>query len=269
MDFKVSEAIAEGLNLPLKTVWFENELGEENDPVQEIYALLAYGLCDMAPSHPLYVPAIGASIAETGPLPRWLGMPETIDAETQRSVAAHLPHVQLEPITVTQPYMRAEIGLVYTTDTQEPKGLNSLMGRKVAYQQNTMSGAILLVNAPDIAAVAQTFNPGPRFLWNLETGIADVAIVDVAAYDSHKKHNQISTLELANWRHPIGMDIGIALLERNSVLAAAIDSQINQLHEANAFADFARHEGVTYKKPGFAGPQRSLTLQSLLSAGDQ
>ncbi len=268
LDYALSNALAERIDLPLNVVWFDNETGEESDPVLEIYAVLAHGLCDIVPSHPLYQPAIGAPPSPRGPLPRWLGMPEEIDAETQRPVAAHLPHVDLKPIAVTQPYMRAEIGLVYAPDQAEPQNLDDLKDRAVAYQQDTLSGAILIANAPAIAAAARTFNPGPRFLWALETGEADVAIVDVVSYDSHLKHNKISELKLAAWRHPFGMDIGIAVLAENDDLVAVLNRHLADMYQGADIASLAQEEGVTYSPPASHKPIQSISLSTLQRAGE-
>ena len=178
-DYRVSETLSKALNLDLDIVWIENEVAEESNPVHETYAMLAYGLCDIVPSHPLYARAVGEPPTDKSALPRWLGMPEDYDAETQRPIPAHLPHVSLKPVAVTQPYMRAEIGLAYLDGSAEPANPGSIGNRRIAYQQGTLSGALLELDAPDQMANAVSFNPGPGFLWRLETGDADVAIVEI------------------------------------------------------------------------------------------
>ncbi|MGC3939642.1 c-type cytochrome [Roseobacter sp. EG26] len=262
-DFRVSEALAQSLGLDLDVVWVESEPGEESDPVHETYAMLAYGLCDMVPSHPLYSRAVGVPPTDKAALPRWLGMPEVIDAETQRRINAPPPYVDLEPIAVTKPYMRAEIGLVYVETTPEPKDLADVLPRRLAYQQGTLSGALLELDAPTQANNAKSFNPGPRFLWQLESGAADVAIVDVAAFDAHRHHNGVTRLRLAKWRHRVGMDIGIAVLEAANDLKQVLDTAISTLHRSNRLAEFAAAEGVTYSRPQFEGLQAPFTWRSL------
>ncbi|WP_298918784.1 c-type cytochrome [uncultured Roseobacter sp.] len=262
-DFRVGEALAQSLGLDLDVVWVESEPGEESDPVHETYAMLAYGLCDMVPSHPLYSRAVGVPPTDKAALPRWLGMPEVIDAETQRRINAPPPYVDLEPIAVTKPYMRAEIGLAYVETTTEPKDLADVLPRRLAYQQGTLSGALLELDAPTQASNAKSFNPGPRFLWQLESGAADVAIVDVAAFDAHRHHNSVSRLRLAKWRHRVGMDIGIAVLEADNDLKQVLDTAISTLHRSNRLVEFAEAEGVTYSRPQFDGLRAPFTWRSL------
>lgn len=262
-DYRVSKSLSEFLGLELDVVWFENEAGEESDPVHETYAMLSYGLCDIVPSHPLYARSVGDPPTVKAALPRWLGMPEEIDAETQRRVHAQLPHVTLKPISITQAYMRAEIGLVYPAGEAEPDSLESLSGLRVAFQQGTLSGALLELDAPDLIENAVTLNPGPGFLWKLEAGAADVAIVDVASFDAHRRHNEVTKLRLANWRHRVGLDIGIAVLKENANLLSALDEGLSDLHNAKVLPGLAEEEGLTYVEPHFDGLQAPFTWHTL------
>ena len=265
-DYRISTEVAAAMGLQLDVVWIENEAAEESDPVHETYAMLAYGLCDIVPSHPLYARAVGAPPTGQAALPRWLGMPEVIDAETQRRVAAHLPHVTLKPVAVTSPYMRAEIGMVYRDGAPEPQDLAKLDGRRLAYQQGTLSGALLQLEAAGVVADAISFNPGPEFLWGLENGAADVAIVDIAAFDAHRKHNPVSTLKLAAWRHKVGLDIGIAVLAENEGLAGALNQALQALRAGGALPLLAAQEKLTYNPPHFTGLQDPFTWRSLRAA---
>ena len=263
-DFAVSQAIADNMDLPLAVTWFESEPGEESDPVHETYAMLAYGLCDIVPSHPHYKRASGKPPTDKGALPRWRGMPTEIDPETHRHVDKHLPHVMLEPIAVSEPYMRARIGLAYRQGELEPKGLDDIAPRRLAMQQGTLSGAIVEAQQPGVEIV--TYNPGASFLWNVEKGLADVAIVDTAAFDGHRKHNPVSTLALADWRHPIGLDIGVAVLARNPGLLNAVNAAILDLHRKGTLPDLAQAQGLTFNAPAFDGLQDPFTWRMLLAA---
>ena len=264
-DYRVSKSLAEQLGLEHSVVWIESDFDGESDPVRQTYALLAYDLCDIAPSHPMYVNAVGKPPARNARLPRWLGMPMTIDPVTERKVARPLPLVALKPVSVTRPYMRAEIGLAYRGGDPEPGGLADLEDRILALQQDTLSGAIVQVQAPGIASRAEMFNPGSDFLWKFETGTADVAIVDVAAFDAHTKHNPASTLRLAAWRHAIGLDIGIAVLSENQSLITRLNEAIDRMHEDDIFAPLAASENFTYAAPRFDGLQSAFTLRTLLT----
>jgi ABC-type amino acid transport substrate-binding protein len=261
IDYRVSQALANELGLTLKVEWFEGEVEEDSDPVLQTYAMLSYPLCDLVLSHPLFEPSIGPPPTTAAALPRWYGMPTELDTVTNRRVSKRLPHVTLKSITVTKPYMRAEIGLVYHKDTPEPKGLHDLGDRRLAVQQGTLSGSMATMT--NLAADVVTLNPGANFLWQLEQGRADVGIVDVPAYDGHRLHNKVTKLRLADWRHPVGFDIGAAILADRPALKKRLDKVIEGLLGSNDIQAMAVEEGVTYAKPKNAGIEKMLTMRRL------
>jgi len=263
-DFRVAKALAEKLGLQSEILWFENELEEESDPVRETYAMLAHGLCDIVPGHPRTVRAIGLPDYGEVTLPRWLGMPEEISRETGLMTARKTNIVKTQPIAVSNGYMRSEIGLVYRRGTPMPEDLNDTHGRVLALQQGTLSGAIVMIQSkPEVRALAKTFNPGAGFLWELESGGETLGIVDILAFDAHRKANPFTEFELADWRHPIGMDIGVAALTSNVVLMAEINRALDDLSREGAFQRFAKEEGMSYAPPKtdqLSGPLSMTTL---------
>lgn len=263
IDYRVSQALATHLGLNLKVEWFEGEVEEDSDPVLQTYAMLSYPLCDLVLSHPLFEPSIGKPPTTAAALPRWYGMPTELDAVTHRRVNKKLQHVALRPISVTKPYMRAEIGLVFRNGEPEPSGLHDLVGRRLAVQQGTFSGSIATLTSPELAAKAITFNPGANFLWQLEQGQADVAIVDVPAYDGHRLHNKITKLRLADWRHPLGFDIGAAVLTDKTEFKQEIDNIVLELVESGQVETMALEEGVSYAKPANSGIEKMFTMRRL------
>ena len=241
LDYRLVEMVAGHLDLELDVTWFESEQEEESDPVRETYAMLSEPLCDVTASQPLYEGAFGAPPAETASLPRWDEIP---DWWGTRQTA-------LKPIDVTRPYIRAEIGLAIGPGVErDVKGLRDLDGLTLGFQQGTLSGAIATMQAtPDAIARSKTFNPGPKFLWEIETGRADVAIVDTAAFDFHLKQNPISKLRLAEWRHGLGINIGLAASAEKPALVAAMSAIIEDAVESGEIARIAEAEGVTYARP--------------------
>ena len=256
LDYRVAQALADRLGLSLRVTWFEAEQDEESDPVRETYAMLAHGLCDMVPSHPLYAGAVGQPPAPRATLPRWVGMPRNWDRTT---------HVDLRPVTVTAPYRRAEMGLVFRGGAAEPAGLHDIAG-VLGYQEGTLTGAIVEYQAPDdVRARAKTFNPGATFLWEIEKGEADVAFVDVDAYDAHLRQNRLTALRLGDWRHRLGFDIGAAVLTGNEALKAALDAAIAALVADGSVAALAAQEGAHWAQPSETGILPPLTRASLMA----
>ena len=263
-DYRLSEQIADRLGLTLEVLWIEPDLEEESDPVRETYALLSARLCDAHPGHLRYENAVGVPGFDRASLPRWLGMPQEIDPDTGHLRDTLQGFVDVRPITVTQGYMRSEIGLVYWEGAAEPDGIGRLGGQELALQQGTLSGAIAtLQTAPIDRANLVTMNPGAGFLWEVENAKTDLAIVDVAAYDSHLKANPVTPLRLAAWRHTIGMDIGIAVLSENRVLLAELDRVLEDILSEGVLPIIALAEGMTYAPPKSSALSPKLTLESL------
>lgn len=257
LDYRTSKALADALELELSVTWFETEPEEENDPVREAYAMLAMPLCDLAAGHPLYEGSFGVPKFTRAAPPRWHDMPDTW-GHTQ---------VDVQPVSVTQPYMRAEIGLVVSPDFVDGiENLTELSGHRVAFQQGTLSGAILTAQAPqDVIDQAETFNPGPEFLWEIENGKAEIAIVDVAAYDFHLRQNSITKLRLLEWRHPIGFNIGFGLLSANSDLKTRVDQLLGEFVANGQMQSLATMDNTTYSAPRSPEISPALTLSTLLS----
>ncbi|MFO7855596.1 MAG: transporter substrate-binding domain-containing protein [Paracoccaceae bacterium] len=257
-DYRVAAATAEAMGLDLAVQWFESEPEEESDPVKETYALLAKGLCDLVPAVALYEGALGPPPAENAAPPRWDDMPTRDWVE----------FVPLEPVAATRPYMRAEIGIVTGPKVGRAiEGPKDLAGLDLGVQQGTLSGIIALTEAPQATVDASvTFNPGPDFLWKLEGGAFDAALVDVAAFDFHRRQNPVSLLTLHDWRHPLGFNIAMAGLERNPNLIAAADAALADLAASGVLEELAEAEDIHYAAPREPWMQRRLTRRDLRRA---
>jgi len=257
LDYRASKALAEALDLDFRVTWFESEPEEENDPVREAYAMLAIPLCDLVAGHPLYEGSFGNPKFHRAAPPRWDDMPDSWGHK----------QVDVQPVSTSTPYMRAEIGLVAGPGFNcTVKEWGDLIGHRVGYQQGTLSGAILTAQAPqEVIDHAQTFNPGPTFLWEVENGKADIAIVDVAAYDFHRRQNSITKLRLLDWRHPIGFNIGFGMLASKAELKTSIDGTIAALIETKQLQAFADKDEITYAVPKQPIVSPALTLSALLS----
>lgn len=257
LDYRMSEALAQALGLDLSVTWFETELEEENDPVREAYAMLAIPLCDLVAGHPLYEGSFGVPKFDRAAPPRWDDIPTTWGNR----------QVDVAPVSVTSPYLRAEIGLVAGPGFDgRVNGFADLAGHRVAFQQGTLSGAILTAQAPQVVVdEARTFNPGPKFLWEIEIGKADIAIVDIAAFDFHRRQNPITELRLLDWRHPIAFNIGFGLQSSKVQLKKRIDEVIAEMIENDRILSLAEQDNITYAAPERPFVTSALTRSKLLS----
>lgn len=258
LDYHLSEAIANALGLELHVTWFESEQEEESNPVKELYAMLAYGLCDMAPGVALYETALGPYAGQRAALPRWKDRPDHLGKEFQ---------VDLENVRLSKPYARMEFAIVVREGQRSSfEKLADLEGLTVGVEQGTLPGVLTLRQGTSaITKRAKTYNPGPGFLWKMETGEFDAALVAVAAYDFHKRQNRITKLRLTDYRHPLGFNLGIAVRADNEALADAVDGFIPKF-----LADGTLRKAAEKSKLHFAAPkkpdiQRRLTMRDILS----
>ncbi|WP_235604689.1 substrate-binding periplasmic protein [Sulfitobacter sp. EhC04] len=265
-DFRVAQEIATSMGKTLEPVWYENELDEESNPLSETYAMLGFGLCDIVPGHPRLVSAVGVPDYERAVLPRWLGMPREMSLETGMLSQRLVGYVDVSPIDVSDGYMRTQVGMVYREGTPEPTGPSDLAGRRLALQENTLSGTIAMLRTkPGERGNLVTMSPGTEFLWNVEKEGLDLAMVDVLAFDSYLKANPFTQLRLADWRHSIGLDIGIAVLSENPDLPQ-LNEAISELLALGRFVELAQEVGLTYLAPQDTELSKGITMQMLMVA---
>ena len=244
LDYALSQAIAERLGLDLAVAWFESEPEEESSPVRETYAMLAHGVCDLAPGFALYRNALEGVAGTRATLPRWDERPTTM---------ARNFHVDLQPVAVTRPYLRGEIALVAregeAAEALAPLlSLDRLPPLRFGIAQGTLGGAILVRRAPDeVLREAVTANPGPSFLWRMENGEFDATLVSTAAYDMHRKQNALTALRLMPYRHRIGYHLGVAGLSANEALVKAADRVIAEL-DLDGLREMAESNGITWAR---------------------
>ncbi|WP_282608410.1 c-type cytochrome [Pelagibius sp. Alg239-R121] len=258
-DYDVSRLLADKLGLSLETTWYEGELEEESDPVRDVYALLAHGLCDIAPGYALYENALGDPPSARAALPRWHDRPKNLPSGHQ---------VDLQAISASRPYGRIEMGVVLAAKhgEKEINQLNDLQGLKVGIEQGTLAGVLTVKQAPrPVVASAVTYPPGPGFLWKMENGLFDAALISLPAYDFHRRQNPITSLRLSTYRHPISFNIGVAMLARNSELLTRVDNALSTLLDDGSI-DLATQNSRTHvasPSPPFIRP--ALTLSDIVA----
>lgn len=242
-DYAILKTVAEKLGTSLDVTWFDSSQDEFADPIPEAYGMLSYGLCDVVAAHPVIPGAVGPPPAKTAALPRWTDMPPSWDTIRQ---------IELQALAASRPYRRVELGIVVTGAAldRQISDLQDLSGTNVGVQQGTMSEAILRRQGPPEAMrTAVTVSPGPKFLWEMESGRFETTLIEIGAYDFHRRQNHITALELSDYRHPLGLDISLAVLAARADLLDALDAALAELETQGAFSEIAGSEGVTYIAP--------------------
>ncbi len=259
LDYEVVAALADQMGLALAVEWYESEQEEESTPVREAYAMLAYGVCDIYPGFALYETSLSAFFGTRAAPPRWDNRPASLGREFQ---------VDLEPISVSDPYARMEMGVVYRAPEfeREITRVADMEGLRIGVEQGTLAGILTLRQGTNkMTADASTFNPGADFLWKLEQGEFDAALVTIGAYDFHKKQNFVSTLVLDEYRHPIGFNLSIAMLKRNRDLLDRMDPLIHAMIDDGTVAGLAVKSKVTYSEPREPWVETQLTMRDILN----
>lgn len=258
LDYELAAALADQMGLALEVEWFESEQEEESTPIREIYAMLAYDVCDVMPGFVLYETSLSAFYKTRAALPRYDNKPTHLGQEFQ---------VDLKPISVSDPYARMEMGVVYRSPEfeREITQIADLEGLKIGVEQGTLSGVLTLrQGTAKMVADSVTENPGPDFLWKMEQGAFDAALVAVGAYDFHKKQNFVSTLVLDDYRHPIGFNLSVAVLKDRRALLDEIDPIINAMLADGRMAALAEKSKVTFSAPKEPWVQSHLTMEDIL-----
>ena len=258
LDYFLAEAIAHRLGIAFDVTWFESEQEEESNPVKELYAMLSYELCDIAPGVALYETAFGSYSGQRSALPRWKDRPTHIGRGFQ---------IELKPVLLSKPYARMEFAIV-VRDGQPDKftTLADLEGLTVGVEQGTLPGVLTLRQGTAvIRAHAKTYNPGPGFLWKMETGEFDAALVAVAAYDFHKRQNRITKLRLTDYRHPLGFNLGVAVRANNRALAEAVDLLIPGFLADGTLRKAAEKSKLHFSAPKKPDIQSRLTMRDILA----
>lgn len=259
LDYELSRALAEALGVALDVRWFESEQDEESTPVKEAYALLAYKVCDIFPGFALYEMFFDDFEVARAALPRWDMRPQSLEQRV---------HVDLRPISVTHPYARMEMGVVYRNSEFERKiqKISDMEGLKIGVEQGTLAGVLTLRQGTEkMVSDSVTRNPGPKFLWQMEQGEFDAALTTTGAYDFHKKQNAMSTLTLGAYRHPLGINLSIAMLESKKALRDIINPLIDAMVKDGTMAQLGARASHTYAHPRKPWLLPRLTMQTLLT----
>lgn len=257
-DYGVVADAAARLGLGLEVVWFEGELEEESDPVRDTYALLAKPKCDVVPGVALMEGSIGQPPAARANVPRW--------KKLKRDEIRRPDFVDLVPLAATKPYARMEIGIVLRAPRTVGR-LADLKGLRLGIEEGTLAGAITMAQAPaDLRADAISLPPGPKFLWEMEAGRFDAALVSTGAYDFHKRQNRVTTLVLSDWRHPLGFNTGMALAADRDGLRAALDRVLGAMLADGTVSRIAAENAVHVAAPRAPDIAPRLTMRDLLAA---
>lgn len=241
-DVAVSEAVAGKLGRSFAPQWYENERDDNRSGPQDVGAMLAAGLCDLAAGFPLTVGALAPPAALTARLPGHAGGPPP----------RRLPRVALGALAASRPYYRLRLAVVLGPGAGDRtvRSLADLAGLRLGAPGGTLAGALLLTwrggaLAPDLTTLDSRADP----LAELEAGRLDATMVEAAQFDAHRAAHPGSALRDSGWRHPFGFNLGFAAAAGRHDLLDQVDAALDGLLASGALAALAVEAGLQWSAP--------------------
>ncbi len=241
-DHGVAEEIARRMGRPLKVQWFESENDEEAVPVWEANALLSDGLCDLIAGYPMLGSTLGKPETDKGALPEHDGM--------NRAERGRL--VRLGVLSATQPYYRASYGVIVGPGAGDRRidKLADLKGLRLGAEVGTMASTLLFRNSggvltDDIAHVSETKDLLPRFAG----GEFDAVLIELHRFDNYMRRHGDAPLKWTGYVHPFGVNMGLAVLERDSALRDRVNVILDAMQADGTLDALAKRWQMTRIPP--------------------
>ena len=116
------------------------------------------------------------------------------------------------------------------------------------------SGSILRIGTGDGQPSFNFHVIGPAII---PTPSTETTLIEIGAYDFHRRQNRLSKLKLTDYRHPFGLDISLAVLSDRPELLDAVNAALDDIDAQDGFQALASAEQVTYAPPR-GGPAPNL-----------
>ncbi len=257
LDVRIAEAAAAALGRVLRPVPFESEYEKESTLAQEVAALLSSGVCEAASGFPLIAGDLGPPARPTARTPDYPGARRFRDR----------PFVTLAPLAASRAYQSVTLGLVAAAGAAPPQGLADLGERRLGVTSGTVAGAVAMgwrhgKLRRQLVSLGQHEQPLDALAQAGGTGF-DVLLLPTALFDGWRLRHPGSTLVAADWRRPIGINLGFVTLAGDSAVRAALDRVISEARSDGRLARWAAEEGVSWTAPGLPEVSRGPSLADL------
>lgn len=242
LDLRIARAAAAALGRPLKVVPFETEFEKESSLAHEVNALLSSGVCDAASGFPLLRGDLGAPGVAKARTPDYPG------AKRKRE----RPFVVLGTLAATRAYIGAALGIALREGAAPVTTLADLGERRLGVVSGTLAGAVAMswrAGALRSRIVSLTQNQDALALLASNPAPFDAAIVPMALFDGYRLAHPQAPLVAAQWRRPIGVNLGFVTLEGATEVRAALDQVIRGALADGRLARWAADEGVSWIPP--------------------
>ena len=241
-DVAVSSAVAGRLGVVFAPQWYENDRDDNRSAPQDIGAMLASGLCDLAAGFALTEGAVGAPSAPTARVPRHEGGPPP----------RRLPRVALQSMAASHPYHRLSLAVVLGPGAGDRtvRSLADLKGLRVGAPVGTLADTLLRAwHGGALAADLVTLDSRAGALDAAEAGQLDATLVELGSLDAYRAKHSGSALRDSGWRHPIGFNVGFLALATRQDLLDRVDAALGTMQASGELRTLAAAAGVQWEAP--------------------
>jgi ABC-type amino acid transport substrate-binding protein len=255
-DVQLAQAIAQSLGRELKLVPFDSEYEKESTLAHEVNALLSSGVCDLVSGFPLVQSDLGPPSRATARTPDYPG------AKRKRE----RPFVPLGALAASRAYQTSTLAVVLRADAPPVSALLDLQGRKIGAVPGTLGGTLVSLYKNGALRSGMVSLTQREDTWAaLASGRVDALVVPSAFFDAYRLEQPQTTLVLASYQRPVGINLGFAALASQSQLLATVNQVIGLALTDGRMASWAHRTGLSWQAPVQPDVAAAVTLQSLVS----
>ena len=243
LDLRIAQAAAAELGRPLKVMVFESDYEYESRLTHEVNAMLSLGVCDAASGFPLITDDLGPPGRPNARPPEYPG-----GAKRKRE----RPFVPLGTLTGSRAYSAVALGVALRDPANPMASLAELGERKLGVVSGTLAGSVaqmwrsgtlrsrLVSLTQKEEPLDELAGPAPRF---------DAIIMPLALFDGWKMRHPDTKVAAAQWRRPIGVNLGFVTLAGATDARNALNTVIGRALADGQMARWAAEEGMSWLPP--------------------
>ena len=255
LDVRVAQAIAVEMGRELRIVPFETEFERESTLAREVNALLSSGVCELVSGFPLLREDLAAPIGAAR-------TPDYPGAKRRRE----RPFIPLQTMSASRPYQGMALVVVLRREAaRKVERLSDIKGLRIGNVAGTLSSGLLLMYRngllkSDLVSMPQR---GESVFELMQASKLDAGLVAAGLYDAWKLEHPDTSFVLADYRRPLGINLGFAAVPQGADALRAANRVIERALEKGELASWAQAEGVSWMKPTQPDVSRAPSLIEL------